>query len=478
MKGRIDFTEIWAPDAMARHFEKWESVVDVLEYQEMPPEDEPQLTDSERETFFNWYQVRFVDSIEPSPGVFQPRRLSVTEYRNTMRSLFGFELEFTINEAEQTLTERSLVKKLLPTDPPGRSGFTNDTHGNPLTTEIWDQYSFLVDSALGELFSSKRLAELEKWTGPIDEKGIKPSQAEKLLRGFIRRAFRREVNEQEMDVYLAGLRDSDKLVRSLKREMKAVLMSPRFLYRGLLVEKGEGQQRVDPYELAERLSYFLWADMPDEQLFKLAGSGTLEESKTFEGQIDRMLKSPKARSLAEDLGVQWLALDEIDQTTKQLEMRAALKDQPIEFLHYIFTENRPVIELIDSTTEFINPHLAKYYGNDRKQLPPYRKQKGIEREIVPVHRITLKDSAGTRGGILTMPGVVWMNKGPVIRGTWMLERIMGEHLGEPPPDVGQVPSNPKGKKLTFRERFEMHRAKATCAVCHDKIDPLVRFAKV
>jgi hypothetical protein len=99
------------------------------------------------------------------------------------------------------------------------------------------------------------------------------------------------------------------------------------------------------------------------------------------------------------------------------------------------------------------------------------KQKGIEVESVPNQKIQLENTT-ERGGILTMPGVLAMNKGPVIRGTWILERILGDHLGDPPADVGVVAPNRKGEKLSFRERFEEHRSNKNCAVCHDKIDPL------
>ncbi len=121
----------------------------------MPPEGELQPTEIEQAIILDWYQKRFVDSVESRPGRFRPRRLSATEYRNTLQSLLGFELEVAIVEAEQTQVEKSLVMKLLPEDPPGRSGFRNDTHGNPLTTVIWDQYCYLIDHALDEFFCAR-----------------------------------------------------------------------------------------------------------------------------------------------------------------------------------------------------------------------------------------------------------------------------------------------------------------------------------
>jgi hypothetical protein len=262
------------------------------------------------------------------------------------------------------------------------------------------------------------------------------------------------------------------LVDATRFELKALLMSPGFLYRGLLMETQPGKtQAVDDFELAERLSYFLWADMPDRELFDLAASGQLKQSETLRQQTERMLNSPKAFNLAEDWAVQWLLLEDIVEVSTDVPFVVALKSQPIDFIHYLISEDRPILELVDSKVEFINVLTARYYDKDRKQLAPYARPKGIENEIVPNQKIQLIETAG-RGGILTMPGLLAMNRGPIVRGTWILERILGEFLPDPPANVGQVRANKEGETLTFRQRFEQHRAQSTCAICHDKIDPL------
>ncbi|MBT5928180.1 MAG: DUF1588 domain-containing protein, partial [Verrucomicrobia bacterium] len=203
----------------------------------------------------------------------------------------------------------------------------------------------------------------------------------------------------------------------------------------------------------------------------LAGDESLLNESVVEQQLDRMLKSPKSRYLAESFASQWFSFGEIEEAVGSVPVRVALRSQALDFVHYLFTENRLLMELIDSDVSFVSPLIAKHYGKDRKQLKPYRKQKGIELEIVPTQRIQLEHTQ-ERGGLLTMPGILAMNRGPVIRGTWMLERILGEHLPDPPMDVGQVPPQQPGENLSFRQRFELHRSQATCALCHDKIDPL------
>lgn len=471
--GDVDFNAISNADDVASAYELWESVAELLHARTMPPEDEPQPTDAERQRILDWYG-QFVESVEARPAVFRARRLSVTEYRNTLRSVIGFDLEVAIIEAEQTLTERSLVVKLLPTDPPGASGFKNDTHSNPLTTVVWDQYSYLVDAALEELFSTSRRTQLEALSGPVGEAGFNMQHAQSLIRSFVPRAWRRSVpNDElaEMTDQLEGLTGSE-LIGAVKLELKTVLMSPSFIYRGLLMHGQHGErQPVDPFELAERLSYFLWADMPDERLMSLAADGTLTKPDVLTGEIDRMMAAAQARSLAEVFAVEWFTLNEIEHVSNNPPQMVALKSQPIDFMHYLFTEDRPLLELVDSETAFISPHTARMYGADARQMKRYIKQKGIEVEIVPNQKISLKKTT-ERGGLLTMPGVLAMNRGPIIRGTWVLERILGEHLPEPPANVGQVPPSPPGRKLSFRERFEQHRSNPTCAVCHDKIDPL------
>ena len=469
-KGDVDLSTMTASN-FAERFEHWESAINRVKSHEMPPKDASQPTTQERQKLLKWYQSE-IKSVDAHPGFLKPRRLCATEYRKTLRSLFGFDLEVAIIEAEQTVAEKSLVMKLLQTDPPGASGFRNDTHGNPLTTILWDQYSYIADAGLEELFSQKRRMILEEITGPIPPTGIQLEHAEKLIRSFVPRAFRRRVPESKLVAIIDAVKESSDPEAALKIELKAVLMSAGFLFRGLMMDGEAGkQQPVDGFELAERLSYFIWGDMPDAELLKLASAGTLTESEIFAAQIERMLDSPKSINLADDFAKQWLTLDQIARQSDNPPQAEALRSQPIYFMHHLFVEDRPLLELIDSKTAFANPFTAKFYGTDSKQMVPYRKQKGIEVEIVPNQKISLVQTT-TRGGILTMPGILEMNRGPVIRGTWILERILGEELPEPPADVGQIPASPPGENLSFRELFEMHRSKATCAICHDRIDPL------
>ena len=471
--GGVDFQQLAKSSAdIDAAYEVWESVAQHLVNRTMPPDDSPQPTDEQRSRALAWYKT-FVGSIKARPAVFRPRRLSVIEYRNTLNSVMGFELQATVNEAEQTETERSLAVKLLPIDPPGASGFTNDTHGNPLSMVAWEQYAYLADAALIELFSPHRREDLEVFTGKINGQ-LQPEQASEMVRRFLPLVYRRDAPQADVDEVVARLDqlEGDDLVAALKFELKAALVSPSFLYRGFLVEGKRGtQQPVDAFELAERLSYFFWADMPDAELFACAADGSLNDPVVYAAQIDRLLASPKSRRLADVFVSQWLTLSEIDVASDNPPIRVAWKSQPLDFMHFLFTQDRPLLEMIDSDVAFISPHTSRMYGADAKQMKKYKRGKGIEIEIVKNQQIRL-EHASERGGVLTMPGILAMNRGPILRGTWMLERILGDHLPDPPANVGQVSPNRKGESLTFRERFQQHRANEACAVCHDKIDPL------
>ena len=481
VKGKVDFSKILTEKDADANFELWETVVEVVEAGEMPPEDETPLSEEDQKTIVDWYEERSQASIEAKATIFKPRRLSGPEYRNTLRSLFGFDLEVAVVEAEQTVvSDSSLVLKLLPTDPPGASGFINDTNAARLSPNLWDQYLHLGNAALEKLFSKSGRAQLSELMGASlsDEwqsDDLSPEQAERLIRTFAPRALRRPLTEEQLSKMLAGIagKKGAELLAATKFELKAILMSPAFIYRGLLM-KGEAgkQQAVDSFELAERLSYFLWEDRPDEELTRLASDGSLGEEKVLNEQVVRMLASPKARSLAESFGAQWLGIDSLDELVGKDPIRHhALKTQAIDFLNYLFTEQRPVMELIDSKVTFVNQGTSGFYGKDRQRMKRYTKSKGIERQRTPNQKLELVHAEG-RGGLLTMPGILTMNQGPIQRGTWMLRRIMGVEVGEPPADTPPIKGSPRGENLSFRERFEAHRSNPSCARCHVKIDPL------
>lgn len=477
VKGKIDFTVLDKSSSLEEHHELFENSLDVVIHHDMPPEDELQPSEAEIESFKNWVLESFDKNVVAKAGPGVPRLLSSHELSKTLNDLFQVELEVNVAKAEETEVETSLVKRVLPIDPPGESGFKNDTRHRLLTPALWESYSYIFDVALRKLFSESAKAQLEKFAGHIHPDGGWAHQnSVQLLKSLLPRIYRRPLSKQDLQDALSYLEKDKPSVASVQHELKVALMSSRFLYRGLSQKREEGQHPVDAFEYAERLSYFIWGSMPDEDLFQKALKNRLQKPDEIRNEIVRMLKDSKSQNLSRDFAYQWLALSEIKNLGGRTTYVNSLLEQPLRFFDYLVCEDRPLMELIDSDRSYANYLVAKFYPKDRHQLPKFKNQRGIEMAFQELSPIELQNTQN-RGGILTMPGILSMNAAknrtsPILRGTWMLERILGEHLPEPPMDVSPVPPNKKGEVLTFRERFERHRSDNACAVCHNRIDPL------
>ena len=175
----------------------------------------------------------------------------------------------------------------------------------------------------------------------------------------------------------------------------------------------------------------------------LASKGALHRKEILTVQVDRMLKSPKSISLAESFGVQWLGIANLDELIKEPISHHSLRHQPVLFLNHLFTKNRPVLELINSKTTFVNQGVSGFYGQDRGRMTRFSKPKGIERTKTPFEEFTI-EKATWRGGIITMPGILTMNRGPIQRGTWFLQESL-VRLGEPPADIPPIKPSPRDK---------------------------------
>jgi hypothetical protein len=247
-------------------------------------------------------------------------------------------------------------------------------------------------------------------------------------------------------------------------------VSPRFLCR---IERdgasAAGAHRLDDYELASRLSYFLWSTMPDAELFEVAEK--LHDPVEFEKQVRRMLKDPRARSLAENFAIQWLQLRRLETQapdpkrfpTWDEKLRAAMHDEAVLLFDEIVRGDKSVVELIGAENTYLNERLAAHYGVEGV--------KGAD-----MRRVSLKDPR--RGGVLTMGAVLTVTSNPtrtaaVKRGKWVLETILGTPPPPPLPDAGELKDETdEDKKLSLRQRLEKHRADPSCANCHKRMDPI------
>ena len=462
MKGGITFSPALKNPGSVASGKKWKQALANVKAHDMPPEDvDKQPTDEERQMFMDWVgKVRFLSSKDPGPFVI--RRLTKVEYGNTLHDLFGVD---------------PAIARELPDEVSGE-GYLNTL--SPLQSE---QYLGIANEVLNRILApngAPPTAMQKRLFGDPPAPGADLRAAAKnVARSLARKAFRRTPSDAELDVLLGvfDLARANKLAypAALRLMLKAVLVSPQFLFitPAQQAEAGQAIVPLDDWQLASRLSYFLWATMPDVELSALADSGKLHEPTVLRAQVKRMLADSRSRALFDGFGAQWLGLGDLKgktfdtakfpQMTK--EMRGAMVDEARLFFDSIVRENRSVISFVDSDYTFLNGTLATLYGLEKFVTGPQ------------MRKVKLSDA--NRGGILGMPGILAVTSFPnrtsaVKRGVWVLEQVLGEHVPPAPPNVPALEKQDQKKiaNLTLRQRTELHRTNTVCANCHKILDPI------
>ncbi|ADB14763.1 Protein of unknown function DUF1588 [Pirellula staleyi DSM 6068] len=325
---------------------------------------------------------------------------------------------------------------------------------------------------------------VDSWPPPSHQKILfdSPNRSDEakyvreVLSRFASRAFRRRVTEDEL-VKLIALYDKvrpqkDSLEEAIQLPLVAVLTSPHFLFLVENPEKNEGSRELSDFELASRLSYFLWSTMPDERLFRLAASGEIRKPQVLASEVTRMLADEKSQAFVKHFTGQWLSLRKVgtvvpDQSLypwydEHLE-RSMIGETEAFFAHVLRGEGR-VTDFLASDYLVINERMARFYN-----IPDVRGDQ-FRRIDAP--------AAAHRGGVLTQASILTITSNgtrtsPVVRGVWILEHLLGDPPPPPPPNVGDIaPKVPGIDKATVRVRLEAHRKIESCAACHAKIDPL------
>jgi hypothetical protein len=302
--------------------------------------------------------------------------------------------------------------------------------------------------------------------------------ARTILTSFAARAFRRPAAAKEVEEYLAYVtlarKQGDSFEEGIATALQAVLVSPNFLYR---IERdqpaapGHTWAPVTPYELAARLSYFLWSSTPDAELLRAAAQGTLRQPSALNAQVMRMLRDPKSSALVENFGGQWLQFKNIDVVRPDLErfpmfddgLRQAMRRETSMFLENIVRNDGSILELLDANYSFLNERLARFYGVPGVLGPEFR-------------RVDM--SATERGGgILAHASVLTVSSystrtSPVLRGKWILENLLNAPPPAPPPGVPPLDDSKGSQTATLRQQMEEHRKNPACASCHSRMDPL------
>jgi hypothetical protein len=294
------------------------------------------------------------------------------------------------------------------------------------------------------------------------------------LLAFAARAYRRPLHEPETkllsNLYKSLRQEGAPHDEALRLTLARVLVAPAFLYRIERPQKSASQHPVSSYELASRLSYFLWSSTPDDELMQLATRNKLQDAGVLKSQMRRMLRDDKARRLATEFCAQWLHILDFDQLDEKSEryfptfgaLRSAMYEESLQFFTDLFQSDRPLLNLLECDYTFLNEALAEHYGIPGVKGPAWRRVDGARQY--------------QRGGILTLATTLAKQSGasrtsPILRGNWLSEVILGEKLPRPPKNVPQLPeSAPKG--LTERQLIERHSSDTACAKCHARIDPL------
>ncbi len=445
----------------------WDEVLTRVRSGEMPPKSTKRTPPPEeaRLAFVRWAGQtlrRVACDDTPRPGPAPVRRLNKSQYRATVRDLLS--VHFDASHA-------------LPDDGAGGEGFDNAAETLFFSPVHAEKYLEAAKEALGYA-ARDSAARARVFVALPDDRTPADEAARRVLERFAARAFRRPVRDGEVDRLMALFRRDQArghpFDESVLYALQAVLISPHFLFRVEEPATSPEPKRLTDHELAVRLSYFLWNSMPDDRLTELADAKKLNDEEVLKGEMVRLLKDRKARGLSESFAGQWLETRRLGTEVKPDrklfprytdELESAMREEPTLFLLEIFAENRSLLDLLDSDFTYADGALARLYG-----VPPPSGFGQPKRVALP--------KGSHRGGVLTMASVLTVSSyphrtSPVLRGKWVLETILGTPPPPPPPDVPDLPEDKKqAEGKTLRERFVAHRANATCAACHDRIDPL------
>ena len=302
--------------------------------------------------------------------------------------------------------------------------------------------------------------------------------AREIMENLIARVYRRPVSGAEIQrmVELVNLvrKEGQTFERGIQVALQAAMTSPHFLFRvepDLNSDGDPSERQMGDYELASRLSYFLWSSLPDDELFQLAATGRLRDADVLRSQVIRMIQDPKIRGLVENFAGQWLQLRNLDTITPDRSvfpefdnaLRRDMRHETELFFEAMLNENRSLTDFLDANFTFLNQRLASHYGLPFEGNTEWS-------------RIALSDKR--RGGLLTQASILTVTSNstrtsPVKRGKWIMENILGTPPPPPPPDVPELnETRDEVKATTLRQRMQVHRENPSCASCHRQMDTL------
>lgn len=516
-KGDLNLLEIGSATELINDPERLEEIIDVLDFEDMPPEEEEPLDASLKQSLI--VELRAIldtaiaTQVEAIPTPM--RRMNRFQYNNSVQDLFELNVEvFTLPErmlreygdyfqprtgalptslkvGSRPLGKSQMIEPRLsgvgpfPQDLRAEHGYDNQADHLSLSPLLMESFLKLSRSIVESPdFNEETCGIWDSFFAAPASTENPESVIEYRLREFLTRAFKEPVDDKTLERYttnaLGRIESGESFTDTMKLMASAALASPRFLY--LRDAGGNDDAHAKDLALAARLSYFLWGSLPDPMLLERAANGELSNPQILTQEIDRLLTDDKLKRFCDSFPSQWLQLDRIITSTPDPEtwpefyfskyrgsMHMML--EPLLLFETILIENRSILELIDSNYSYRSEYLQSWYqdGSQPERMPVVQ---------VPFERVMLEDRR--YGGVITTAAVMTMTSSasrtkPITRGTWVASVIFNNPPEPPPADVPPLPEKSDDidiESLTLRERLSVHRENPDCAGCHNRIDPL------
>lgn len=515
-EGDMNLLKIGSLDDLTSDLERLQTIFDVLDFKEMPPEEEPPLNNETHERVLFELKLLLDQSVASQATFPQTpiRRMNRFQYSNAVQDLFKLKVEvFTLPErmlrehgnyfkpatgimpeslkaGSRPLGKSQLIEPRLagvasfPQDLRAEHGFDNRGDHLSLSPLLMESFLKLSRSIVeSNDFNEKNCGIWDSFFTPPKREENLELAIEKRIQVFLTRAFRRPAETSTVDRYLkhalANIEAGESFTDSMKSVAAATIASPRFLY---LYDKADETSEATDFALASRLSFFLWGSIPDGRLIELAAKGELHNSNTLSKEVDRMLNDERLKRFCDSFPSQWLQLERIISSVPDPNLhpnfyfakyRASMHMmlEPLLVFETILIENRSILELVDSNFSYRSPLLESWYLDGGQSNRRHATS-------IPFDRFVLEDRR--QGGVITTAAVMTMTSKPtrtqpITRGAWIASVIFNNPPEPPPADVPPLPEKESGEvdeNLTLRERFEAHRDKPECAGCHINIDPL------
>lgn len=523
IKGKTDLKAIKSLSELEKNPELIQKLIEVIDYNEMPPEEEEALTSIERNDFLQGLKHLHISSFKNKKAFPHTpiRRMTRFQYDNAVVDLFELNgVVFSLPErmmrehknyfspetgkmptkvtvGSRPLGKSQMIEKRLagvapfPQDLRAENGFDNQGDHLSLSPLLLESFIKLGQSIVASHdFNSKNVG-IWQWffEKPKDEQDTIQEIQDRLTR-FLYKAFRREPDAKTLQLYSSfvfeRLEEGSSFTDSMKAVSAAAISSPKFLYLfNESTDKSPPQHSTD-FELASRLSFFLWGSIPDQQLLDLAKTGKLGQPEILKTEFNRMLKDRKLKRFCDSFPAQWLQLERIISSVPNREKfpnfyflkyrdSMHMMMEPLLLFETVLIENQSITQFIDSDFTYRSSLLQEAYGELALDASPVKPRSEVT--VLNFERMPVKDRRN--GGLITNAAVMTMNSGPertkpITRGAWIASVIFNNPPEPPPANVPSLDEKPPKEEahLTLRERLAMHRERADCRGCHEKIDPL------